>query len=301
MNISFIAHAGLIVSEGDSCVAIDPWFFSSGFESPVLQGLSPYQRTIDFQTYPAIDDISQFRPGAILCSHLHTHHSPINEIQILVSQSPESNVTIAVPPLRTGEQKRIEQNLGSVLPKCTVRELQPESVFRVGDLEIEAIETAFPNHLGWFISSKQGSLLHIADAPINSNFLSSEIGECWASIKGRRPDLLFLSAGGTSTRSLRDGQRVILENGTMSPIEAARLTQWVKPQMACPIGFYNHSIWCNRQEMTAPAHFVEDQFRWAVSYLDPEISAVALRPGTIFELSKIDLERPAKISFLRRP
>jgi hypothetical protein len=47
-GLRFIGHAGVwLKGEGGSLV-VDPWLYSSTFQNPVLRGLQPTQRTIDF-------------------------------------------------------------------------------------------------------------------------------------------------------------------------------------------------------------------------------------------------------------
>lgn len=288
MKVRFISHAGIIVSDGASSVALDPWFFSSHFQAPMIESLSPDQRTIDFQVHPAVDDIRQFHPQAILCSHLHTHHAPITEIQILIAQNKGKKKTvIGIPEQAPGMLARIEKNLGSVADRAVVQMFKPRDELQVGTLTIRAFGSSAHDHLGWWVKSKSGSVMHLADSSFTQNYALGSRAECWDELAQTQPDLLFLSCGGTSTKRVKpDGKRYIVEHSIMSPVQAAYLTQFIGPKFACPMGFYNYSIWYNRAETTLPSHFVEDQFQWAVSFLAPETRVAILRPGMQFNIAK---------------
>jgi hypothetical protein len=85
------------------------------------------------------------------------------------------------------------------------------------------------------------------------------------------------SAG--ATKAVIGGRRTILESSTLSPVEAARLVQMVRPRSTGVMGIFNWSAWTNRDEFVLPVPFAEEQFRWAVGYLDPQIKCAHLRPG----------------------
>src|SRR4051812_19251034 len=106
MQVEFVGHAGFRIEENGCSLWIDPWLSSSDFENPLIQGILPGTRTIDFQIPEPKFRAESARADLILLSHFHPHHSPQRDIQFILERS--SKPTIAYPKLSDEKQKSLE-------------------------------------------------------------------------------------------------------------------------------------------------------------------------------------------------
>lgn len=286
MLVRFIAHAGISIEEDGYSILIDPWFLDSTPEYPVIESIGGGFKTIDFQIPKATEQIERYAPDAILVSHFHPHHSPIRDIGVLSQNSLSQGKEIRLYHPKANAET--EQNLARNMIKGVKREgLEPNDKRKIGPFTIEAKRHTVPFHTAWLVTSTTGSVLHIADARLNRDEKIRVPDEAWEELRGLAPSVLFLSTGGHSLqRTGKDGTRTILEGGIFSPVEAAQVTKIISPRSVAGIGFYNHSIWKNRVEYILPAGLTEEQFRWAISWLAPEIRNVRLTPGFSFGIGE---------------
>ena len=142
-------------------------------------------------------------------------------------------------------------------------------------------------HFAYFVKTATMSILHIADAAASKNNTSLLFDEFWNKFYGLEPDFLFVSAGGHSLRRVGDkGERIIVENTTLSPVQAAKLTLKVKAKHAGIVGVYNFSAWDNRVEYARTYEAAESEFYWAISFLAPAIKVHNFRPGDVFFIER---------------
>jgi hypothetical protein len=284
MRVRFISHAGISIETEKARIAIDPWFYSSTLDHPLIQSILPGHQTIDFQVPPGRLNIRDLEPDAVLVSHFHAHHSPESEIRDFASRG--RKLLLGGPVISADQQLSLFENLGQSSSNVEYRAFPENGPLELGDLTIEGFEHTSKHHVGWKIKGNSGSVLHITDAMINRNSIDRRLDPLWSALKDSNPDFLFIGSGGHCTRRVRDGVVRLFEDSTLSPFEAARLAALIRPRAVAVIGFYNHSMWKNRLEYVLPASVVEDQFQWAMHQLLPEASVVALRPGNEFEISK---------------
>jgi|GEM_PF-2860775 len=290
MEVRFIAHAGVAIEEKGFQLLIDPWFFDSTPEHPVIESIGGGFKAIDFQIPKTSEKIENYAPDVILVSHFHSHHSPMRDIRTLCENSTAKGKTVHLFSPEPSEEA--ERNLLERVPSAVIRKgIRSDEPFTIGPFIIEAKGHTNPYHQSWFVKTKTGSLLHIGDGRLHNNRSIRTPDPVWLRLKGLRPSILLLSMGGNSLRIEKDGARQILEASTLTPIEAALITQLVGPKVVGGIGFYNHSMWKNRNEYIYPASQNEEVFEWAVSWLSPETKNVRLRPGYTFAIGTADLLR----------
>ncbi|MDO8408301.1 MAG: MBL fold metallo-hydrolase [bacterium] len=289
MLVRFIAHAGISIEEEDFSILIDPWFFDSTPEYPVIESIGGGFKTIDFQIPRTTEKIEGYAPDAILVSHFHPHHSPVRDIRLLCQNSLAQGKQINLfHPLPSGAiEKNLQERVG---PGVTRHGMEPGETCTIGPCTIEAKEHTMPFHRAWYVTSKTGSVLHIGDGTINKDSTSRLTDPVWEQLRGLAPSVLFLSSGGHNLRLTdKDGKRRIREAGICTPVEAARVAQVVQPRVVAAFGFYNHSIFKNRIEHILPAPQTEEEFQWAVSWLAPETRNVRLTPGYTFGIGDTNL------------
>lgn len=284
MKVTFIAHAGISLTEGEHEILIDPWFTDSSVARPLIQPLSGYP-TIDFQIPKTEDTPSNHNPDAVLISHFHSHHSPHDDIMTLVAQSEDTKRTLFGHP-DIGEKNGSVKETFAVWPHVDVTPMREGDVRQVGTFSVRARTQTVPNHLAWEVSTPLGSVLHIADPIFNKENSERIMDAVWESFRDLQPSALFINAGGNSLRREKDGVRQVLESCSVSPVEAAQIVARIRPQTVSLIGCYNHSIWKNRQEYIPPAGQIEEEFYWALSWLAPEVKFVPMKPGHTFGIGE---------------
>jgi hypothetical protein len=121
--------------------------------------------------------------------------------------------------------------------------------------------------------------------------MDRRIDDTWIELQGLKPSILFISSGGHSQlQKNKEGERVVVEAGIFTAVEAAKVTRLINPTAVALIGMYNHSIWKNRVEYIRQSSQVEEEFLWALTYLDPNIKKLFINPGFSIGLSEKDLE-----------
>lgn len=278
MFIRFIAHAGFYIEEKGYSIFLDPWFFDSVIERPIIESIGGGFKTIDFQIPQSTDSPERYAPDAILISHFHPHHSPARDIRALCenSLSKGKKIKIFFPTPSATMEENIRAKVPGDVEKVGV---SPGDTFSIGPFSITAKEHTVPYHTAWHVASPSGSLLHIADGRLNKDNFLRRPDPVWENLHGISPSFLFLSAGGHSERAEKNNEHLIIPAGIFTPVEAAEIVKIVTPKAASLVGIYNHSIWKNRHEYIQPAPFCEDEFQWAASWLSPQTRHVRLTPG----------------------
>ncbi len=282
MKVKFIGHSGIAISEGDDTILIDPWFYSSEFDYPVLEGILPPNRSIDFQIPEPRDKIENFKPRAIFVSHFHTHHSPLKDIRQLLKQRP--GCVLGFPQISDENKKKIQENLGEEGQNVELVGLENNQQVTIGTLKITALTHVTRYHLAFLIEGEHGRILHLTDAKMNRFDSDKRPDVLWSPYQNLSPDMLFIASGSHTSRFHKDEAPLLALEQTLTPLEAARLTTWINPKVACIFGLFNQSIWKNRLEYVLPTHVVEEQFDWALRHMGPHIRCLPVRPGFMFEV-----------------
>ena len=283
MLVEFIAHAGVCIKSKSATILIDPWFTDSTVAQPLIREIVGYP-TIDFQIPKTKKRPSDYQPDAILLSHFHAHHAPLNDVLELVGTK---KINILHPHTETVNEKARE--VFKIFPQVTTNPMQSGDGHTLEDMRITALSHTVNGHTAWHITSPNGSILHIADPGFNENHSIRKISESWSKFKDLRPDVLFINTGGNSLRRETQNGRSIIDSSSLSPAEAAQVVAFIRPKAVSIIGCYNHSIWRDREEYIRPASVIEDEFYWAVSWLAPETKCVFLKPGHTFGLREESL------------
>ena len=126
MKVTFIAHAGISITEKESEVLIDSWFTDSTVARPLIQPLWGFP-TIDFQIPKTEDRPSNHNPDAVLISHFHSHHSPHGDIMALVAQSEDTKRTLFGHP-DVGEHNKPVKETFAIWPHVDVTPMQDGDV-----------------------------------------------------------------------------------------------------------------------------------------------------------------------------
>lgn len=280
-SVRFIAHAGIHITSNLARIAIDPWLYPSSRTQPKLQGLDPESFTIDYLIPEPKNIIQDISSDIILLSHFHTHHSPFQEIKELITMN---ELDIVCPSLSEEKLTLLKENLGeSLFKKITFHFLTEDTQLEIRGIRIKCLTHSHKNHFAYFVQTEQTSVLHIADAAASKDSTSLLFEDFWKKFYGLKPKFLFMSAGGHKLRTINEqGERNILENTTMTPTQAAKLTVNIKAAHAGIIGVHNFSVWDKRLEYSNKYEALESEFYWALSFLAPTVKVHQLRPGDIF-------------------
>jgi len=273
MIVTFIAHAGVALSAEGTEICIDPWFFDSTREEPIIESLSG-KSTIDFQVPRTKEDIATHTPRGIFVSHFHAHHAPKKDITLLASQGQE--VIFGYPSLGAGNS--LIQKYFHNSKQVTTLPFEHMQMTNIGPWVVTGLTHNVPGHIAWLIQSASGSVLHIADAHMNASSKKRELGPEWNAYAGLKPELLLLSAGGNFVRITKE-EKPVLHLAGMSPVEAAQLVQLIQPKAVALIGVYNRSVWNGKSEFVRSSASVEEEFQWDVDWLAPHTKVLLLRPG----------------------
>lgn len=287
MYVRFIAHAGIYLEEDGISICIDPWFRDSDLNKPLLKGVLPGYQTIDFQNPPCRDKATDFRPDAVLVSHFHTHHAPLEDIQTLSNNG--KKLVLACPVVSKKEFQGISKNLGEYKKNIEIKMFRDGDALKIGHLKIKAFTHTVSQHLGWIIEGKSATVVHITDAAAHKNPFDKRLDPLWAKVKDLKPDLLFLGVAGHARVFPAKEGNFVLEGTSLSAIEGAHLTALLKPKVVSIIGMYNHSLWQKNIEFTVPASVTEEQFAWALSHISGEIKFVPARPGHCYGIGSTEL------------
>jgi len=200
MYIRFIAHAGFALEEDGHQVLIDPWFTDSTVKTPIMQAVVGHN-TIDFQVPKTTESIGAYHPDTILLSHFHAHHAVHDDLVTLATQS--KRIALCFPDVGQ-DNTRVEQTF-ALWPHVETIPFQHNDVKTDGPFSVRGLLHTVPKHIAWYVESKTGSILHIADPHINRDSMSRQIGEEWKQFEGLQPDLLCINAGGNGLRREKDG------------------------------------------------------------------------------------------------
>lgn len=286
-TIQFIGHSGLSIKCQGTEILIDPWLRSSSFKEPVLRGLLPPNKTIDFQIPEPRNEFSDYSPDAILVSHFHTHHSPFSEISEWISLK---KTILGLPEIEPQENDLLKAGLKELYEKVDFRFSKDSTRFNVGPFEVIAHFHPLEKHLIWEVKTSDFSVIHMTDVPANRKNENSLLDVCYEKFENSSPDFLFIGCGAHALKTKKDNLNIIVENTTATPIQGAKIAALIKPSFAGIIGHSNHSIWKNRMEYTLPSHVIEDQFHWALGHLAPNIQHICLRPSQKFSVVKSQID-----------
>ncbi len=279
--VRFIAHAGVQIKSEDSSLVVDPWLYSSNRKTPLIQGLDPESSTIDYIIPEPRNTVQDIESDVIVLSHFHTHHAPLREVRELVTFR---EVTIICPLLSEKKLQGIKKTLGDTLYKrINFIFISGEETVTVKRFTIRALTHSLKDHYAYMITTPETSVLHIADAATSKNFNACQFDSFWEKFHNLSPEYLFISAAGHSMRIISyKGERNIVENTTLTPVQAAKITTKINPRHVGVVGIYNFSIWDSGVEYSHSAETVEHEFYWAITYLHPGIKVLNLRPGDTF-------------------
>jgi hypothetical protein len=275
-GLRFIGHAGVwLKGEGGSLV-VDPWLYSSTFQNPVLRGLQPHQRTIDFLIPRPVFKGIDLAPDIILLSHFHTHHAPLASIEKFARFKP---IRIICPALSETDHAWLRTALGNLYEKITFEASDEPREYTFPDLTIRVFTHPQPQHLGFEVKTPTDHFVHITDACANTNRDTLSLHPMWDVVKDLQPDMLFISAANHLFRTGAGTNRIIVEHSSLSPVQAARITALMGAKRVGLIGMDNFSIWDSAIEYAHTAEAIENEFQWALDYLSPNVEYVQLRPG----------------------
>lgn len=277
--VRFTGHAGIHIQTQEHSLVIDPWFYSSTRERPRLQGLDPESSTIDFMVPEPRNTILEIAPDIVLLSHFHTHHAPFDEIKEIAEIK---RITVVCPPLPQERLNEIRKRMGDeIFGNITFVFVVEDVTLTFGQTTVRVLTHTKPNHVGYFVASSAGSIFHLSD-PHASNSNSLLFDPMWEKFNGLNPDYAFIScAGHAQRRILKTGTRIIMENQTFSPTQAAKFAVKIGAKNAGAVGIFNYSLWTDRVEFTPSSEEIEREFHWALSFLSPSIQILTLRPGNI--------------------
>lgn len=278
--IRFIAHSGVQIADKTISVVVDPWLYDSKRDSPIIEGLDPTQRTIDYLIPEPKNTAQELAPDIICLSHFHTHHSPLKEI---IEFAKIKDITVICPPLDKNKLHLLQAKIGDyIFGKITFKFVENDQEITIKNVTIQAmVHKVDMVHLLFTIKLNTKSITHIVDASAGNDFSSLSFSQHWDKLYGTRPDFLFIGAAGHLLKKIEHGERMIEEASTLTPIQAAQLASKIMPREVGIIGIYNHSVWDDRYEMAFGTQEAESQFYWGLSYLAPSIKIRKLLPGDI--------------------
>lgn len=281
--IRFIAHSGVQIADSNTSIVIDPWLYDSRRDSPIIEGLDPTQKTIDYLIPAPRNTAIELSPDIVCLSHFHTHHSPLREI---VEFAKIKNITVICPPLTEIKLETLKKKIGAhIFSKISFIFVNVDREITIKGALIK-VYTHWKRsvHLIYNIHLNSKSIMHIVDAQLEQrtkDLLPLHAG--WERVHNTKPDFLFIGAAGHLLKKIHNGKRIITNATTLTPIQAAKLAVRIMPRYVGIIGLYNHSVWDDRLEMTMSSGEAETQFHWCLSYLAPSIHMKKLIPGDIFD------------------
>lgn len=279
--VRFIAHSGVHIKTKGISIAIDPWLYSSSHEHALIQGFDPESTTVDFIVPDPRNTITDIASDIILLSHFHTHHSPYYEIYSLIKM--KETVDIICPTLSDSKLRILQTWLKDDFKKITFHFLEKNTDITIRGVSIKCLTHNNPEHFAYFIKTPSCSVMHIVDAAVRTKDTQGEFGEYWNNYDNLNPDFLFIGAAGHALRNIDAlGKKQIIESTSLTPIQAAKVTQRIGAKNVATAGVFNFSIWDARVEYVLPYEFVESQFYWAMSFLEPSVNVHQLRPGDTF-------------------
>jgi hypothetical protein len=201
--LTYVGHASIWLQSDTLSLIADPWFFSSTFQRPVIQGFKPNQKTIDFAIPKPENDISEIRPDVIVISHFHTHHSPFAEIEYFATVK---KIHIICPPLRSQDVLLIEKRLSSdIYNNITFTFVDKDVTIETSGATIFAFTHTVPGHIGFHIHTKTLSIVHLSDAVANKNLTTTSLDPSWEKLYNlHNIDHLFISAANQSQLRITD-------------------------------------------------------------------------------------------------
>jgi L-ascorbate metabolism protein UlaG (beta-lactamase superfamily) len=276
-GLRFIGHAGVWLKEEAGSLVVDPWLYSSTFQDPILRGLQPYQRTLDFLIPRPVYTAKDLAPDIILFSHFHTHHAPIASLEKFARMKP---VRVICPALSETDHVWIKNNIGAeAYDNITFEASDDDREHTFDDLTVRTFKHTQPHHLGFDVTTPTRHFVHITDASINPNREVTSVDPLWEKIRDIHPDMLFISAANHLARWGEGAERTIWEHSSLSPTQAAKLAVLLGTKRVGLIGMDNFSIWDSSLEYTHTAEAIENEFQWALEYLAPATEYIQLRPG----------------------
>lgn len=280
VEVEFLAHAGVRLSDSRHTIFIDPWFTSSSIAQPILESICPGHRTIDFQIPASRVNPSTLKADLILVSHYHTHHSPRQDIQGLLANNLHASVA--------GPMEDVATTMGlinNLIVNGRSHKFLPcseDSELKLGHFRVIPFSHTHEGHFGYLILHPFGVFVHLVDARLHRSYDRNSIDKCYGFLENLQPDLFLISAAGHTTRMFSKKKRVIVP-ATFRPSEAAQLVAFSGAKKAGLIGIQNHSMYRNRTEFSMPGSLLEDEFVWAMEWLHPEAEVVKLLPSMKFK------------------
>jgi hypothetical protein len=275
-GLRFIGHAGVWLKGEGGSLAVDPWLYSSNFQNPVLRGLQPHQRTIDFLIPRPVFKGIDLAPDIVLLSHFHTHHAPLASVQKFARLKP---IRVICPALSEGDHAWLRAALGDLYERVTFEANDEPREYAFPDLTIRVFKHPQQHHLGFDVKTPEQHFVHITDACANTDRNVLSLHPMWETVRDIKPDMLFISAANHLSRWGAGLERDICEHASLSPTQAARITALTGTKRVGLIGMDNFSIWDSAIEYAHTAEAIENEFQWVLDYLAPNTEYVHLRPG----------------------
>jgi hypothetical protein len=275
-GLRFIGHAGVWLKSEMGSLVIDPWLYSSTFQNPVLRGMQPHQRTIDFLIPRPVFKGIDLMPDIILLSHFHTHHAPLDSIRKFARFKP---IRVICPALSESDHAWLRESLGELYEKITFEASDEPREYSFPNLTIRTFTHPQEHHLGFDVKTPERHFVHITDACANVDRNAMSLHPMWSAVKDLKPDMLFISAANHLLRWGAGTERTIIEHASLSPTQAAKIATMMGAKRVGLIGMDNFSIWDSAIEYAHTAESIENEFQWALDYLGPDIEYIQLRPG----------------------
>jgi hypothetical protein len=283
-SVVFTGHSGFFVRNDTTCIAFDPWLFDSQREAPLIQGFDPTQFTIDYMIPSSRHNPKDIAPDVICLSHFHTHHAPLKEIIEFLKIKP---LQIVCPTLDEIKLHTLKIRLGEYMyNRITFHFISGKGEVIFPGIKILFFQqnknTTMP-HFIYYVTVGKTKVMHVVDAGADQNGDSKKLSSFWNVMHDLSPDFLFVGIADHSVRMIKNGVRVILENTSLSSVQAANLAVLTGAKCVVPIGIYNHSVWDDRYEMGQSVSDAENRLVWALGFLAPSIQVKKALPGDVLQ------------------
>jgi hypothetical protein len=280
-KVKFIAHAGVMIKSEGLSIVLDPWLYPSDFDAPVIKGFT-YNKTIDFLIPVPKTRSVDIVPDIVLLSHFHTHHAPLRE---LAEFAANKKIEIVCPPLTEKDLLKIDEIYGeNVRKNMNLLFIKEDAVITRNNINIRVFTHTQNGHLCYVVETPNSKIAHIVDAAANEDHDKLSLSSTWEKLNDINPDILFIGTASHISKKTVGVDRDIIENMTLSPVQAAKLSVKMGAKNIGAIGIYNHSIWNGVQEYVRPPGEVESNLYWVISYLSPSTKFHAFKPGDTFEI-----------------
>lgn len=278
LEVKFITETGFALRYMGFEVLIDAGFIPKSISQSPKKSLDLQSENLFLPTSQVSEDSEIFNPDVVLYSQIGNHHSTFAEVNHWFSG--DKKTKFVFPAVAQELQETIvNQFHSSNLEKPELLFFFDSDELIVGPFKIVGHMHPIEFHLIWQITVEDINFIHMSEIPHNRRKGDQRLDILFEKFENSRPHFCFIGARGNSKRSEKDGIKFIEDNITATPIQAARLIKTVNPTCCGIMGKFVLFDPETGNESDFPKHLFDQQFRWALQHVQPEIRVITLQPN----------------------